>query len=226
MSVHELEPRLVVSTAVVEIALQIVPDAAHDIHDLLDRLHGHSVVVIHVDAAQHPFSSLANLLETLAVLAEQAVVGAVRTAVQGGVQLVHPFHAGDAGVGVPGQRDQIHPILVEIDGTDDHHVGMEGVAVLAVPLLIDARRFIVHADEQDVDDAVHHAGVGYLFQFRIGVLRGYGGADDRRGRRGDLRGHRRRRRLDDDGRGGDRYRLRRGGSLDGSRRLADEQILS
>ena len=51
LSVHELEPSFVVPASIVEIAFQVVPDAAYDIYDLFDRLHGHREIIIHVDAA-------------------------------------------------------------------------------------------------------------------------------------------------------------------------------
>ena len=182
LSIHELEARFIVAAAVIEVALQVVPNAAHDIDDLFYRFHGHGIVVIHVDTAQHPLGSFAYLFKTFAVFAEQAIVLAVRAAVQRSVQLVYALYAGYIRIGIPWQRDQVHSILVEVDGANDHHIGMEGIPTLAGPILIDTSCLIVHTNKHDIDDAVHHARIGNFRQFLIGI-----GCDHRRRGIGGLR---------------------------------------
>ena len=97
---------------------------------------------------------------------------AVGTAVQCSVQFINPIDARNARIGVPRQRDQIHPVFIEVDGTHDHHVRMEGIAAFPRPALVDTRRFIIHADKHDVHDTVHHARICHFGKFVIGIRRG------------------------------------------------------
>ena len=148
--------------------LQIIVDAADGVYQLFDCGHGYRIVVVYGDAAQHPGGGLADLLEGRVSRRKSAA------AIQRGVELINAGNAGDFGIGIPGQGDEIRGIFVKIDREHNHYVRVGGgQAVLSGPGF--TLLGIVHAHQQDVDDVLHHGQVRLLLQRGIGV-------DGRRGR--------------------------------------------
>ena len=130
--------------------IKVIIHAADCIDQLLDRGHRDRIVIVHRNAAQHPARRLASLQESGAAGGFEPAA-----AVNRGVDLVNTFHAGYLCVGIARDRDQIHAILIKVDRHDHHDVRV--IFVFAAPGFTLLR--VVHADEQHVDDVLHHGRV-------------------------------------------------------------------
>ncbi len=187
-----LRPGFIAAPGHRKVELEVVVHAAHRVDKLLDGGHGHGVIIVDRNAAEHPARALAGLEEARPAL---GVIAAA--AVDRGVELIDALYARYLGIGVARQRDEVDAVFVEVDRHDDHDVRV--VLMLAVPAL--ALIGIVDADEQHINDVLHHREVGLLVDDLIGIYRGRGGNQRRFLARDAL----------DDGRLG---RWRRGGKLE------------
>ncbi|MPM77262.1 hypothetical protein SDC9_124262 [bioreactor metagenome] len=152
---------------------QVIVHAANRVDQLFDRGHGDRIVIVHRNAAEHPACGLTGFQKTRTARRIKPA-----STVDRGIEFIDSLDAGDVCIGVSRKRDEVHAVLVEVDGHDHHHVRV--VFVLAVPGFSLLR--IVYADEQHVDDILHHAGVRLCADHLIGVERRRRCRGARRGR--------------------------------------------
>ena len=167
LPVYVLQALFIGTSLDLERNVHVVFQTAAQVDQFLQRRHGDRIIIVDLNAAEHPLRRIADLFESLRVEGTVVVVQTA-AAIQRGVQLIDALDIRNICIRVARKRDQIGAVLFEIDREHHHDVRM--------PFLFPVPRFalggIVNADKQHVDNVLHHRGVGFFTELHVRVDRG------------------------------------------------------